>query len=247
MFDKIYWLHCVEDKDRLPHLQAQQEKQDILKNTEIWWTCRQPHCDVIIKALMNARKGIDLTKPAEFNCMREHYTIIKQAYLRGFKSVLIFEDDCFIIKDKAIWEAFMNNIPEDYNILRLGGLCDFDHPELIDLYKQGIYWTKPNFGLWSTAGYALDRKGMKYFIKFCDNLFVAADMPLFWNTNTLPYLGYTNFHKDDVIQYVSTLPLIYLDKTFESSIREQEFDSVFNYYKSIRENKFENISIDLWK
>ena len=128
---------------------------------------------------------------------------------------------------------FINNIPDDYDICRLGGFCNNDHPELNESFKSGLYWKKLDFGVWGTQGFILSRKGMKYFIDYIDNVLCPADWPLFVNTNFEPIYGKLNYKKDEINQYISTIPLIYIRNDVPSSIRNMEEDSCFNFYKNI--------------
>lgn len=228
---KIYCLHCVEDVCRYDNIIKQFNKLDL--NVQMWETCRQPHMDILYTGIILSNNYENICKYNEYNCLREHYTIIKTSYLKGYENILIFEDDIFLLNDKSLFIDFINNIPDDYDICRLGGFCNNDHPELNESFKSGLYWKKLDFGVWGTQGFILSRKGMKYFIDYIDNVLCPADWPLFVNTNFEPIYGKLNYKKDEINQYISTIPLLYIRNDVPSSIRNTEEDSCFNFYKNI--------------
>lgn len=225
IFDKIYCLHCCEDKKRESHIISQFNKLGI--DFDMWWACRHPNGDAIITAINHYNRG-QLTKPNEFNCTREHYSIIKQAYERGFEKILIFEDDIWLLNDINIWNNMFESLPDDWDILRLGGLYEEPMPFNRNiLFQEHKYWVKRHSNIWSTAGYALTRKGMKYYIDFMDSLYVPADGP------------FCEWFDNSVNMYICTKPLIYqYEPNFESTIRDYERLKVFNYYNGIDKNEY---------
>lgn len=235
-FDKIYCLHCVEDTDRYYNIKNQFNKLGL--DVTIHETCRQPHMDIIFNGFLLSQNIEAFNKPNEYNCTREHYTIIKSAYINGYENILIFEDDMYLLNNKELFYKFIDNIPEDYDIIRLGGSCDYTHDELIDLYKkENIYWTKLEFGLWGTFGFGLSRKGMKYYIDYIDNVMCSADTPLFVNTNIYPKYGKCKYKYDELNHYISTIPLCYVEPdNFNSTIGNST--TPYNFYKNINKNNY---------
>lgn len=235
-FDKIYCLHCVEDTKRYNNMINQ--FNHIGLDVTIWETCRQPHMDIIFNGFLLSQNIESFNKPNEYNCTREHYTIIKTAYLNGYENILIFEDDIYLLNDKELFNKFIDNIPEDYDIIRLGGSCDYEHQELVNLYKnENIYWTKLEFGLWGTFGYGLSRKGMKYYIDYIDNIMCSADTPLFVNTNIYPKYGQCKYKYNELNHYISTIPLCYVEpNSFDSTIGNSL--TPYNFYKSIDKSNY---------
>lgn len=115
-----------------------------------------------------------------FNCTREHYNIIKQAYYRGIESVLVFEDD-FIFNDveKTI-KMFSQKLPDDWKLIQYaysnGTKEEFDEP-VLDFFEL-VPITEENHH-WSTSCYALSRAGMKYYIDYMSKEYSVADYPLY--------------------------------------------------------------------
>lgn len=215
-FDKIWCLHCVEHNNRYIMSQNEFKKVNILDKVEYRWTSLQ--------IPINIRKCLSQLKTeSEYHCTREHYTMINIAYQLGYNHILIFEDDVKFIK-KNYFDLFMNDIPDDFDILRLGGAIEHVYENGPKLFDNRIYWTKLDFRLWSTIGYALSRKGMKYYLDYIKSNYHVADMPLY-DMNAIRNNG--------INCYISTLPICYYHK-FDSSIQPvNDFEYKDEFYKNI--------------
>ena len=75
----------------------------------------------------------------------------------------------------TIWEEHFNNLPEDWDILRINSLRG-SYEE--DYCNNENYWTKQQNLIWGTGFYILNRKGMKYMIDSIDNYYTPIDHPL---------------------------------------------------------------------
>lgn len=171
-FDKVYCLHLAESSDRLSNTKS------IVDNfgAEIWWTCKRAISNPIGDAIQSLRTPYyeAYRKPDTygncFNCSFEHYTMIKTAYLRGFNHIMIMEDDVIPIESEEKLQQLFDNLPEDWDLIKLysthGTNLDFD---INNLFVKDIHH-------WSTACYALSRKGMEEYIRILDNYFCVADM-----------------------------------------------------------------------
>lgn len=191
-FDKCYCLHLTEATNRYENLMNQFDKLGIKDQVEIWWTCKRKisteignsiktlHTDPYDNIKNEYNKDI---YGAVFNVSFEFYTIIKQSYLRGFQSILLMEDDLTFIDDFD-YERFFNNIPNDYDILRMG----YDDSHIEWMKETDLYKNSENFLIkypydWRFGGMCLvafNRKGMKYYIDYMDSKFECADYPLTW-------------------------------------------------------------------
>ena len=103
-----------------------------------------------------------------FGCAIAHYTVIKDAYLRGFENILIFEDD-FRINDMETFEHTVNAFRQsgfDYANLILGRNND---SELF--LRQAL----SSDDISAAAAYMLSRKGMEYFIDRYENDLTYSD------------------------------------------------------------------------
>ena len=184
-FDKIYCLHMAENEIRYQNMMSEFEHLGIKDQVEIWWTCKRKISTEIGNSLESLhtifynykrRKNEDVYG-AVFNCSFEHYTIIKQAYLRGLNSILILEDDISFnknISNEKIHDIFAN-IPEDYDIVKFyNEQIDKDESDnqfsFISNKSIHVY----NYSL-SSLCYALSNNGMKKYIEKMDEKFEIAD------------------------------------------------------------------------
>ena len=115
IFDKIYVIHCAENDKRYKNIMFQKEQSNL--DLDIWWTCYHPWSSQITNGLILSNHCSHLINGYEFNVTREFYTIIKTAYIRGLEHILIFEDDFCLMKSEFI-EKFVDNIPQDFDIIQ---------------------------------------------------------------------------------------------------------------------------------
>lgn len=192
-FDKIYCIHLAESKDRYNNLMNQFTKLNIQDQVDIWWTCKRDISKVIGNELKTLHTSYydKLLKQNEdiysgvFNCSFEHYTIVKQAYLRGFQSILIMEDDIIFHEDLDYINQIFNKIPNDYDVIKF-----------YNAFSNGV-WFSTNFVIQSditqpinyilcnddcfynsTLCYALSKRGMKLLLDEYDKNFVPSDIAL---------------------------------------------------------------------
>lgn len=240
IFDKIYVIHCVENKKRYENILYQQNNNDI--DLDIWWTCYHPWSQQMLNGLLLSNRGRYIINGSELNLTREFYTIIKTSYLRGYEHILIFEDDFSLIKSKYLKE-YLNNMPKDFDIIQFSILFNRDLLDdisvLFDAYKEGKYFIEAPVGFWSNCGLALSRKGMKYFIDCINKEFIAADIVAFENKNKNKFYGKYNLN-NDLKHYIPTIPLCYLNDGINSQVQQSDKAELYEYYKYINKN-FYNI------
>jgi GR25 family glycosyltransferase involved in LPS biosynthesis len=176
----------AESTDRYNHMMQEFDKLGITNQMNIWWTCKRKISTTIGNQLPSlwspTYDTIKLENPnvyaGVFNCAMEHYTIVKQAYLRGFESILIMEDD-FTFKKDVNFKDLFNNLPQDWDAIQY-----YMHPLYYDGNASKVFrmaekysYVKSKVGITGTNMYALNRKGMEYYINFMDNDFGYADKP----------------------------------------------------------------------
>lgn len=185
-FDKIYCLHLAEAKERYDSVLEECEKINLENEIDFWYTTKKP-INVTIgnntpslhtpyyERIFNNNKNI---YGACFDCAYNHYSIVKQAYIRGFNSILIFEDDIEFNDDIDLLNTIIKNIPNDYDVIK------FKNTEIYHKKFQKMHFgyfklinEKNNF-LFSTLCYALSRKGMKVLIDEYESNFTCADIVL---------------------------------------------------------------------
>lgn len=201
-FDEVYLLNLCE----------RQDKYEIMRNRidYMGWdvkdfrVVKHPISQIIIDKLTPNLQGSGycINNGGVFNCTREEYTIIKSAYLRGLNTVGIIEDDCAFYKDHKLWEEYLNNLPENWDILRINCLRGND-------YNGDQYWYKqPNMKYYGTGFYILNRNGMKSMIDRIDECYQPIDQPLY------------HIKDPNINVYIPKFPLsLCLEDSLDSDIR----------------------------
>lgn len=218
-FDKISLLTLSSRPERLKAVKEQ--LMYIGETPENSSVCIQkatlfPYNNIIISAFNASGRG-RFTKPNEYDCARNHYSIVKQAYEEGVEHLLVIEDDIMILKDQEKLQSLIMSIPDDYDVLQFGAFTT--DPKVRKYLNKKELWQKhPDVGLWNASMYALSRKGMEYYIAFMDKFFWVADGPL--------YKAQLNYKI--INAYVSTFPaVIQADKNIVSSdIRNSSNDTI---------------------
>ena len=175
-FDEIYLMNLVERVDRYHRMRYRIEYMGW--DVKDFRVVKHPISDKIVNKINNdlGGEGFAINNGGVFNCTREHYTIIKSAYLRGLNTVGIIEDDCSFFKDKNVWMNYMENLPSDWNILRINCLRGGNEERYC--CQSEDYWVPQKYNLCGTGFYVMDRVGMKYMIDSIDKCYQPIDEPL---------------------------------------------------------------------
>lgn len=180
-FEETYLVSLAERQDRYDNIR---KKIDYFGwDVKDFRVVKHPFSDFIVSILGPSLGGIgcNVTNGNILNCTREQYTLVKSAYIRGVETLAIIEDDASFFKDKSIWEKYLNNLPDDWDILRFNMLRGPETDVLVDLPEnEGKLWIKqPMNNLVFGAGfYVVNRKAMKYLIEKTDKLYQPLDNPL---------------------------------------------------------------------
>jgi GR25 family glycosyltransferase involved in LPS biosynthesis len=118
--------------------------------------------------------SMSIVNGAVFSCTREHYTIIKSAYLRGLECIGIMEDDISFYKDIEEWNEHFENLPTDWDILRINCLRSKDE----ECTEKDVVWFQSKRDISGTGFYILNRKAMKWIINYLDYRYVPIDYTL---------------------------------------------------------------------
>lgn len=232
-FEETYLLNLVERPDKYERMRKRIDYMGW--DVKDFRVVRHPISDLLIN--MNA-SNLDFFRiylGSELNCAREQYTIIKSAYLRGVETVAIMEDDISFIKDMSVWDDHFNNLPDDWDILRINTLRGEDENSLFKNWNK--FWKKQdNVGLFGAGFYVMNRKAMKFIIDSMDGIYQPIDNILAFHTS------------EEVNIYIPNVPLsLCLEDSFNSDIRGtiDEADvnlrgSVHFKYKSISTFKRED-------
>lgn len=223
-FDICYVLNLSTRADKRAFMESQFDKlgfDNIYNNDWMYYHFATPFpYNNIIANAFNATKKGQFTKANEYDCARNHYSIVKECYDRGFEHILVMEDDIKFINNIDLFINFLNTIPDDYDVLQFGGFTvDKRINDILDLYDKGIYWsTHKDVAVWNASMYALSRKGMQYYISFMNKFFWVADGPL--------YKAPIN---DKIINtYISTIPIVIQEDKHKitSDIRNDKNDKI---------------------
>lgn len=195
-FEKIYCIHLAEDVERYELLMNELRRIGIEDQVDIWWTSKKNINTIISNSMTSLHtQYYDEIKETiypnvyqgVFDCTYNHYSIISQAYARGLKSILIFEDDIIFNDDVEKIKAVFDSIPDDYTIVKFHNVwvCNeyalhknpikenisYDVPKFIT-YDDSSFMTYGN----SLLCYGMTRDGMKHILDAYERDFQASDV-----------------------------------------------------------------------
>ena len=188
-FDEIFVIHLADNKERMLNIDEQFLKLEI--KPTIYYTTKRPFSNKIanvfrpqIETDYYNKKSIENNDVYGnvFNCTLAHYDIIKTSYERGLERILICEDDICFCDDLNLIHKYFNVFPEDYDIIKYhSSYFRYSNIKTVGFVKylndtSGLQYNGSG-DIYSTLCYSLNRSGMKYYIDFIDNCFVAADIP----------------------------------------------------------------------
>ena len=189
LFDKIYVISLISNKDRQEFIKYQMKELDIdfefiygidfynLKHDRF-------NNEIIYPSLVDFDF---LNNDKMYGCTLMHYYAILQAYEIGYNNILIIEDDSCLIKDKNILNYYLNNIPDNCDFITYTPrFIDDDErnqfKKLISLYKNNnkikyIKLNNKNYNsLCGTGMYGLmNRQTMKLYLENQRKNFNCAD------------------------------------------------------------------------
>lgn len=203
VFDEIYFITLVERIDRVRQVIYESRKfleQDKIK---ICYTCMRKFTNEVGKHFFEndkVYKNFPNSFGPAYNCLMNHYRIVKTAYLRGLKNILICEDDIIFIKNIDIINWTFANMPKKYCCCKFRASKQrYDNNVKIQRFSKGDFKHKE----YGTLCYALDREGMKKYIDSVDKHVLPADVEF------IEFL-------DDI--YVVDIPLCYQNDNFSTIV-----------------------------
>ena len=93
-----------------------------------------PFNALIADAFNKSGKG-QFTKANEYDCSRNHYSIVKICYDLGFDNCLILEDDILLLRNSYILSEYIKTMPDDYDICQMGGFTVDSRDEIGRFYN----------------------------------------------------------------------------------------------------------------
>jgi hypothetical protein len=136
----------------------------------------------------------------------------------GYKRILIIEDDVRFLKDLNVLEQYINNIPQNYNIINFDPfiyrLQDYKPYPIDDMYMD-----ISKSSLYNASMVSLDNRAIDYILK------KQEEMTLPWDN----YISYKN-NLDDTLTRCIPIHNLCIQIDYEE---RQEF-----YYKNTKDSKY---------
>lgn len=200
-FDKVYCLNISKVQDRRKYMEEMFRENNVENDiifteyTDLDFMKNNKHTHELCRVLysmFDIHERDNFTKHKEnkmincLSCLANHYQIIKYNYDIGTDTICVFEDDAKIT-DKELFEHYLNNLPDDWDIIRYGILHWYDFSGDTNLYNKKIQ----KECIVGNQCYAMNRKGMELYIDYItNNRILYAD--LIWeNINTKCNIYYT--------------------------------------------------------
>ena len=157
-FDKIYCINYIPYIKRKKLMESELKRIGILDSGIFEWQYTyenklNKNFEAYIKEKNHKYDDI-----INISLMLGHYYAIRDAYTKGYKKILMLEDDARFLRDLDKIELILNNRPENANVIL--------YDKFVRSYnsaKQFKYINKYYsifYSVRSTACYELDRKGM---------------------------------------------------------------------------------------
>ena len=220
---EIYLLNLYEREDKFNKMKERLGYMGI--DVIPFRVVKHPFQDKMVKYIRGV--SMSIVNGAVFSCTREHYTIIKSAYLRGLECIGIMEDDISFYKDIEEWNEHFENLPTNWDILRINCLRSKDE----ECAEEDVVWIQTKRNISGTGFYILNRKAMEWIINYLDNRYVPIDYTL------------EEANRSDALNvYLPKMELslcIEKEETWDSDIREF-IDKPHRDYMSIRRFNEEN-------
>ena len=170
-FDRIYCINFIDYDKRKKLMQFELKRTGILDSGIFeWYTTYGNNLDKAYqKLIFNSFKTIYEKNPwTNVSAMFGHMGCIRDAIEKGYKHVLILEDDARFLKNLNQIEEVLDHRPEGYNIIL------YDKMLLRNVKKSQFkpineYYSSFSF-LYSAGCYQLDPKGMKRIIELFETI-----------------------------------------------------------------------------
>lgn len=181
-FDAIYCISLADNISRRDDLKKELKRVGILDSTVFHWkiTVKNELYKYIWsnQSLKANRWWFHLI--GSLNCTLEHYAIYKESIALGYKHILVLEDDIIFLKNIKEIEKTINNIPENYDILKFNSYfpttSEEKLKEVIENNKiNDYYFDYTSIQQISTGCYALSAKAIKIFAKYQETFYQPAD------------------------------------------------------------------------
>lgn len=175
--DNIFIINLKHRTDRREHIIRQMNQQGI-HNYEFFDAIKPTIEEVRQWNKQFCHHVIQWVRPEQFNnyqigclgCLKSHLEVQKLALKRGYKRIMILEDDTEFIQP---WDYFQNTVSQlsDYDMLYLSGSHMKQYKRLSNM-KNIVKVTETN----TTCSYCISEKAMKFFVSNIDSFPKEVDI-----------------------------------------------------------------------
>lgn len=160
-FDCIYCITSRRDSKRKQNFIKQTKELGIYEDiTFHYFEENQPIEYLNIKRIQN--RLLCENRKRELSCTISHYLCVKDAYQNNYNRILICEDDVYFLKNLNDIKLLLDNMPEDFDLIRFCWL---------NSYCDNFHYTKLNSGNHASAAcYSLSKSGIKQYIDHTENV-----------------------------------------------------------------------------
>lgn len=204
--DRYYMCHYTKLEERKKYVQNVVSEYNI----DLHWildydkeVLNQEELSKKFPFLFSDKNGKKLSV-AEISLVMKHYYAFQDTVSNNYDNVVVFEDDIILCEDfgKKI-DSYINQLPDDYDILWIGTCCNLHSPQLNP--NLNVYLNR--HGSRCTHAYVISSQGCKKLLDFFHNIY----QPIDWYFNTaVRTLNMNNYWAEP--------PLSIQDLSFESAI-----------------------------
>ena len=248
-FDAIYCISLADNISRRDDLKKELSRVGILNLNIFHWKITVKN--ELYKYIWN-NPSLKANKwwfhlTGTLNCTLEHYAVYKECLALGYKRVLILEDDIVFLKDIKEIEKAIDNIPENYDILKFNSYFSGTEEEIQKVINDNkindYYFDYSSLQQISAACYAVSSKAMIILSKYQETFYQPSDAILnVQNTEIDSKLVRVSTIKDICIQnFTYKDDLKYEDDEVNINKNEQDYNIITDTKYSIYTWVFDNI------
>ena len=248
-FDAIYCISLADNISRRDDLKKELSRVGILNLNIFHWKITVKN--ELYKYIWN-NPSLKANKwwfhlTGTLNCTLEHYAVYKECLALGYKRVLILEDDVVFLKDIKEIEKAIDNIPENYDILKFNSYFSGTEGEIQKVINDNkindYYFDYSSLQQISAACYAVSSKAMIILSKYQETFYQPSDAILnVQNTEIDSKLVRVSTIKDICIQnFTYKDDLKYEDDEVNINKNEQDYNIITDTKYSIYTWVFDNI------
>ena len=248
-FDAIYCISLADNISRRDDLKKELSRVGILNLNIFHWKITVKN--ELYKYIWN-NPSLKANKwwfhlTGTLNCTLEHYAVYKECLALGYKRVLILEDDVVFLKDIKEIQKAIDNIPQNYDILKFNSYFSGTEEEIQKVINDNkindYYFDYSSLQQISAACYAVSSKAMLILSKYQETFYQPSDAILnVQNTEIDSKLVRVSTIKDICIQnFTYKDDLKYEDDEVNINKNEQDYNIITDTKYSIYTWVFDNI------